>query len=116
MALYTSQNNKQSKKHSLSSKVGIALISISSVLLVNLVFNLIKFINSFLLGTFGLFSYAILIGLIVYGIMLIKDKKFSIMPTDIVLLISWLAIFLLIIQVATSSQFFFFFCPLGIYG
>lgn len=106
MALYTSQNNKQSKKHSLSSKVGIALISISSVLLVNLVFNLIKFINSFLLGTFGLFSYAILIGLIVYGIMLIKDKKFSIMPTDIVLLISWLAIFLLIIQVATSSQFF----------
>lgn len=106
MAVYTSQNNKQSKKHSLGSKVGIALICISSILLINLIFNLVKFLNSFMLGTFGLFTYAILLGIIVYGIMLIKDKKISIMATDVVLLISWLAILLLIIHVATSSQFF----------
>lgn len=106
MAVYTSQNNKQSKKHSLGSKVGIALICVSAVLLINLIFNIVKFLNSFMLGTFGLFSYAILLGIIVYGIMLIRDKKISIMATDVVLLITWLAIFLLIIHIATSSQFF----------
>lgn len=106
MAVYTSQNNYQPiKKHTLGFKVGTALICVSIVFLINLIFNIVTFVNSFLLGAFGLFSYALLIGFVIYGIMLIKDKKISLSPVDVILLILWLTNFLLIIHVATSSKF-----------
>ncbi len=106
MPVYTSQNNKQSKQQSIRSKIGIAIICIASIFLFNLIFNILSFVNSILLGCFGLFSYALFIGLIIYGIMLIKNKKISLLPVDTILLYSWLALLILIIHVATSHQFF----------
>ncbi len=106
MPVYSNNNSiKNQKQQSIKNKVGIALICISSVFLINLIFNIIKFVNSFLLGTFGLFSYAIFISLIVLGIMLLKNVKVKLETSEIVYLISWLTIFVLILHLLTSSQF-----------
>ena len=104
--VYSNNNSiKNQKKKSIKTKIGIALISISSVFLVNLIFNLVKFLNSFFLGTFGLFSYALLLVGIVIGILLIKNVSIKIESADVVYLSLWLFVFLLIVQLATSMQF-----------
>lgn len=106
MPVYSNNNSiKNQKKQSINNKIGIALICVSSVFLINLIFNIIKFINSFLLGTFGLFSYAIFISLIVVGAMLLKNVKVKLEPSDILLLSFWLIVFLMILHLATSTQF-----------
>ncbi len=103
MAIYSNKGNHRLRD--VSKIIGITLISVFSVLLLNLLFNIIPFINKFFLGFFGLFSYAIFISLIVYGILLIKHKKISINKIDVVLFALWLFFFICILQVATSTQF-----------
>lgn len=106
MPVYSNHNNiKNQKQQNLNSKIGIALICVASVFLINLLFNLAKFINSILLGSFGLFSYAIFISVIVIGVMLIKNVKVKLETGTIALLIFWLLFIMLLLQTASSSQF-----------
>ncbi len=106
MPVYSNHNNiKNQKQQNLNSKIGIALICVASVFLINLLFNLAKFINSILLGSFGLFSYAIFISVIVVGIMLIKNVRVKLETSNIILLAFWFLVIMLILQLASSSQF-----------
>ena len=106
MPVYSNNNSiKNQKKQSIKNKIGIALICVSSVFLVSLLFNIIKFLNVFLLGAFGLFSYAIFISLIIFGIMLLKNSKVKLESSDIVYLCFWLALFIMILHLISSSQF-----------
>ena len=106
MPVYSNKNSiKNQKRKNLKTKIGIATICVSSVFLINLIFNLVKFINSFLLGSFGLFTYAILICGIAIGILLIKDVKLKVEGADIVYASLWLFVFLMILHLATSTQF-----------
>ena len=104
LAIYSNKGKHLIKD--VSKIIGIVLICTFGILLTNLLFNIIPFINKFFLGFFGLFSYALFIALIVYGVLLINHKKISINKIDVVLLVLWLFFFMCILQVATSSQFF----------
>ncbi len=106
MPVYSNNNSiKNQRKQSIKHKIGIALICVSSVFLVNLLFNLVTFINSFLLGTFGLFIYAIFISLIVQGIMMLNNVKIKIETNDVILMSVWLTIFIMILHLFSASQF-----------
>lgn len=106
MPVYSNHNSiKNQKDQSIKNKVGISLICVASVFLVNLLFNIIKFVNSFLLGAFGLFSYAIFISIIVVGVMLLKNVKVKLETSDIVLLCFWLFSILIVLHLATTTEF-----------
>ncbi len=93
------QNKPNSKR-----VVNIVMLSIFCVLLVNLIFNILPFINSFLLGTFGLFSYVALIAGITLTTMNLLGKKVVVAHKDVLLYAVWLLIFVLIIHLATSAK------------
>lgn len=73
MTIYNSKSNK--KKLKKSKKLGIALVTIFSVLLLNLLFNIIKPLNSVFLGTFGLLSYGLFLTMLILGVCKILTKK-----------------------------------------
>lgn len=102
MAIYSSKHNKL-KKETIQ-KVGISFIVIFSVLLINLLFGIIPFLNSFFLGFLGLFSYALFISMIVLGILLTNKKQIKTNKKDIVLYVLWLFVFMAILHLATSIQ------------
>lgn len=104
MAIYSNKGNHRFRDA--SKIIGIVLISVFSVLLLNLLFNVIPFLNKFFLGFFGLFSYALFTAMIVYGILLLNNKKITINRTDCILFALWLFVFICILQIATSSQYF----------
>ena len=104
MAIYS--NKGKYKLRDISKIIGITLICVFSVLLINLLFGIIPFINKFFLGFFGLFSYAIFIAMIIYGVLLIKHKKININKVDVILLVLWLFFFMCILHLATSSKLF----------
>ncbi len=100
MAIYSSKQNKLKKEK--IQKVGISLIVIFSVLLLNLLFGIIPFINSFFLGFFGLFSYALFLSMIVLGVLFLNKKRITTNKKDIVLYVLWLFFFMCILHLATS--------------
>ena len=103
MAIYT---NKKIKNKSNGKKTfTIVLLSVISALLVNLIFNILPFVNSFLLGTFGLFTYVIFLATITICILTLIGKKIRINKRDLIYYCLWLFIFLNIIHLATSSNY-----------
>lgn len=106
MPVYSNNNSiKNQKNQVIKTRVGIALICVASILLLNLIINLLPFINSLMLGTFGLLTYAMLIGSIIVGIMLIKNVKISLQGSDILYLAFWFVTFITILHLATSIKF-----------
>lgn len=105
MPVYSNNKSIKNQKQQLTkTRVGIILICIASVLLLNLILNIVTFINSFLLGTFGLLTYALLCASIVIGIMLIKQTKIALQGSDVVYLAFWFVTFITIIHLATSTK------------
>lgn len=86
-------------------KIGITLVSVFSVLLINLLFNIIPFINSFFLGTFGLLTYPIFVGLIVIGVLNILNKQVSINSKTLILYIIDIILLVCIIHTITSKKY-----------
>lgn len=103
MAIYSSKHNKL-KKETIQ-KVGITLIVVFAILFLNLLFNIIPFINSFFLGFLGLFSYALFLSQIVLGIFILNKKSITTNKKDIVLYVLWLFVFMCILHLATSTKF-----------
>ncbi len=104
MAIYSNKQNKKYLNTTNLQKLGITLICIFSALLVNLVFNIVSFVNSFLLGIMGLFTYPMLISIIVFGVMLTAKKKITLAKRDIVYFAIWLTIFVCILQLVTTKE------------
>ena len=106
MAIYSNKHNKKFITATTLQKLGIVLICVCGVLFINLIFNILSFINSFLLGFFGLFSYALLLSGIVFGSMLCAKKRITVTKKDVFLLLGWLITFVCLINITTTKSFF----------
>ncbi len=105
MAIYSKKTkSKQNLDKNLKLKVGISLTVIFGLLLINLAFNILSLINSFFLGTFGLFSYAIFLSVVVIGILLILNKSYKVSKIDIALFSLWLFFFICMLQSLTTIK------------
>lgn len=101
MAIYSSKQNKL-KKETIQ-KIGITQIVVFGILLLNLLFGIIPFVNSFFLGFLGLFSYALFVSMIVLGVLFVNKKQVTTNRKDIVLYVLWLFVFMAILHLATST-------------
>ena len=89
---------KNQKRQLVINRIGVAMIVVFSILLTNLIFSIVPFINSFLLGTFGLTIYAICIACIVVGILMIRNVKMTAQGSDIVYLSLCFGVLLIILH------------------
>ncbi|MBR1925301.1 MAG: DNA translocase FtsK [Clostridia bacterium] len=78
MAKYSSHNLNEKKGMTARTKWGISLFSVSLFLFIFSVFNIIVPIHNFVLGTFGLCVYPILLFLMVVGVFLMLKKRYYI--------------------------------------
>ncbi len=101
MAIYT--NKDIAKTNTRKKTLPIVLICVFSVLLLNLLFNILPFVNSFMLGVFGLTYYVICVCTIVFSALSLANKKINATKKDIVFYSIWLFIFFSILHLATSS-------------
>ena len=103
MAVYSNQNsNIQNKKRAYQKRVGIIFLCVFIPIFINLVFNIIKVLNSLFLGVFGLSFYAINLAFIVLGILLIMGKNIELPKISIVYGVLALSCLILILQVLTT--------------
>lgn len=106
MPVYSNNNSiKNQKRQLVINRIGIALTVVFSFLLINMIFNILPFINSFLLGAFGLFMYAICIASIVIGIMMIRNVRISAQGSDILFVCLTFGVLLIILHLATTTKF-----------
>lgn len=99
MAVYNL--SKEPKKVTKSPKdknktIGIVLVSLSVVAFFCLLTSFIPFLNSFLMGVFGLFSYPLFITMFVIGMALINNKKY-VMTTKYIVFLSLVIVSILCI-------------------
>lgn len=90
MAVYNLSNKPQKVTKSPKDKnktIGIILLTISIVAFFALLTSFIGFLKSFLLGTFGLFSYPLFITMFVIGMALINNKKYVMTKKYIIYLV-----------------------------
>jgi len=104
LAIYGKNNLKKHNKN-IKKKIGIVLVSVFSVFLINLLFNIIPFLNSFFLGCFGLLTYAIFTSSIVFGVMMIIDKSISVNTKTLLLYICEMILLISLIHLITSNQY-----------
>ena len=105
MPVYSNNNGiKNQKRQLVINRIGIAMIVVFSILLINLIFGIVSFINSFLLGTFGLTMYAICIACIVIGILMVRNVKMTAQGSDIVYLSLCFGVLLIILHLATTTN------------
>ena len=102
MAIYSTKSNKLNHRKK-KIKLGIALISIFSVLLLLVSFNLFKIFSIIVLGSIGLLFYPLCLFFILLGILILCNKTINVSRSIIVLSILWLCFFVLIMQLATSN-------------
>lgn len=76
MAVYKVKNKKKVPKN-LKKITGIVLLVVSCVFLFCLITNIIPFMHSFLLGTFGIFGYPLSCVLFLIGIALMNNKSYT---------------------------------------
>lgn len=103
LAIYptkTSKINNKSKKF----KAGVTLTSIFSVLFILLIFNFFQVFTKLMIGTFGLLIYPVCLFSIILGILLMLNKEIKTTKSILIFSIIWLIIFILILQLATSSN------------
>lgn len=75
MPIYTKRSSI--KKYTKKQIVGICMTVLFSLLLINLLFGIVKPINTFFLGSFGLLYAITIISLIAVGVLFILEKKAS---------------------------------------
>ena len=84
------RNIKEPKKWKTSKKIGLALIIIATICYSGVLTNLVPFFHTFLLGTFGLFSYVIFFVMYLIGGALFAGKKYVFKPIYIFYLMLFL--------------------------
>lgn len=102
MAIYPTKSSKLNNK-SRKFKVGLALTCVFSVIFLLLSFNFFKVVTKSLVGTFGLLIYPLCLFFVVLGILLMLNKSINTSKSIATCLIIWLAVFVLILQMATSK-------------
>lgn len=106
MPVYTNSTTQNKyKNRNLIFKLGLVFLVFFSILFINLLFNLLKFINSFLLGFFGLSIYAILLCGIVFSILMVLNKKPKLKLKFTLLCVLSVFLFISIIHVLTTKSF-----------
>lgn len=88
MAKYTSRNLSEQKGLTSRAKWGISLLSVCSVLFLLVVTNFITPIHSFILGTFGLCVYPVLLVLMALGVLLLMKKQYYVAKVYLATVIS----------------------------
>lgn len=104
MAIYGKNNLKKHNKN-IKKKIGITLVSVFSVFLINLLFNIIPFLNSFFLGSLGLFTYAMFVGSIILGIMMIADKSISVNTKTLIYYICELILLVALVHLISTNKY-----------
>jgi len=88
MPIYPSNKSATvAKKKRHQSKFGICLVCIFSIMLIELIFNLIPFFNAIIYGVFGLSIFPVSLFLIVFGAMKIKRIEIKITKKEVSYLI-----------------------------
>ena len=88
MAKYTSRNLSEQKGLTSRAKWGISLLVVCCVLFLCVVTNFITPIHSFVLGTFGLCIYPVLLVLIALGVLLLMKKQYYVAKVYLATVIS----------------------------
>lgn len=103
MAVYSTKTNRNKSRNNML-RLGWSLISIFSVLLILVAFNLFDILSIVLLGTIGLLFYPICLFFIFIGIMLVANKHIRVTKGIVLFSIAWLCVFVLIMQMLTSKN------------
>ena len=104
MQNYTSRNVGEPKnKLSRRAKWGIAVLVCSIFLLVCMIFNLLPFIRSFVLGTFGLATYPVLVIAIAIGVILLNKRKYTLAKNYVISLCVLYFLLICVLQVALTN-------------
>lgn len=96
-SIITNKNNKH--------KLGITFVCVFSVLFLFTCFNIFPPLTNLLVGIFGLLTYAIFISLILFGIMLIKNKEIFLEKYEIIFMFIWLATFVCLLHLITTHNY-----------
>lgn len=106
MPVYTNSSTQNKyKNRNLIFKLGLVFLVFFSVLFINLLFNIVKFINSFLLGFFGLSIYAILLCGIIFSVLMLLNKKPKLKLKLSLLCVLSVFLFISIIHVLTTKSY-----------
>ena len=84
--------------------MGIVLVCVFSLLLIELIFNLIPFFNTFIYGVVGLSIYPVSLFMIAFGIMKIKHVKVKLTTKEIVYLVLCFVCLVGMAHVFTSNE------------
>lgn len=103
MAIYPTKMSKINSKSN-KFKAGVTLTSIFSVLFILLIFNFFQVFTKLIIGTFGLLIYPVCLFCIVLGILLMLNKEMKTTKSILVFSILWMITFILILQLATSTD------------
>ena len=104
MAEYRVQKNKNGIKANAKKIIGIVLIAISCFAFFFLLTNLVPFMQNFLLGTFGYFSYPLFVALLLGGVALLNTKKYKISKKYAIFLYLTIFFLMCIIQLAVVGN------------
>lgn len=105
MAIYSNKHNKKYISTTTLQKLGVVSICVFSILLLNLIFNIVSFLNAFFLGFFGLFIYPMFISGIVLGALACAKKKINLAKRDILYLLIWLFVFVCLVHILSTKDF-----------
>ena len=104
MQRYTSRNvDGQKTRLTARAKAGIAILVLSVFLLFCLIVNFLPFIRSFILGTFGLSAYPVLIVTALIGVLCLTKKKYVIAKNYVFSLIGLYFILICVLQTALTD-------------
>lgn len=102
MAVYTNINRskKRPTRSFKAKRISYVLYSVAAVAYIALFTNFLGFLRTFLMGTFGVFSYAIFSAMFVIAGALRKGRRFNITKKYVMYLLICLVAFLSVIQLA----------------
>ncbi len=100
------KNKEGIKRRGIETKVGIVIAILSFLFLANLIFNLIKPVNSFLLGFFGLGSYVLFTVITIYSILIACHVRVKMNWKQILIFCLWIVSLMTLLQLSTSLKLF----------
>jgi len=103
LSVYSTKTNKLNyRKNQL--RLGISLIVLFSVMLILVGFNFFNIFTILMLGSIGLLFYPLCLFFLIIGILLVANKPLKPSKSITIFSIVWIAIFVLILQLATSKN------------
>ncbi len=105
MKNYTDRNVGTPKnKLSVRARVGVVVLVCSVFVLICLIFNFLPFIRSFILGTFGMAAYPVIIIAGIVGVLLIANKKYVIAKNYVISICVLYFLLICVLQTALTDM------------